>query len=263
MLRKYLGLYGHMFKLNIKRTLEYKANFLIAFFTNIPLQIIEFLFIWVIFQNIRSLNGWSFYEMSLIYGMMMTCKGLADVFFDNLYEVCKHYIRNGMFDLLLIQPMNVIFNMISREFYLEAIGGTALGIGIVCFSISNLAIPFGILQIIMFVLFIICGTFIFGGLMLIATISSLWVVDSIGVLFSIYTLHQFALYPIQLYNVFIRIFVTAILPYAFVSFYPASFFLGKDNGNIALLTPLIVLAVWFVAIKSWSIALRKYSSTGS
>ena len=74
-----------MFKLNIKSKLEYKADFLIGFFTNIPLQIVEFLFIWVIFQNISSLNGWSFYEMSLIYGIMITCKGLADMFFDNLY----------------------------------------------------------------------------------------------------------------------------------------------------------------------------------
>lgn len=252
-----------MFKLNIKRSLEYKANFLIAFFTNLPLQVIEFLFIWVIFQNIRTLQGWNFYEMSLIYGIMITCKGLADVFFDNLYEVCKHYIREGIFDLLLIQPVNIIFNMIVREFYLEAIGGTALGIGIICFSIYNLGISFGILQILLLVLFIIMGTFIFGGLMLIATLSSLWVVDSIGVLFSIYIIHQFALYPIQLYNVFIKVFITFILPYAFVSFYPASFFLGKEGGNIAVFTPLVAVIIWFIAIQSWNIGLKKYSSAGS
>ena len=99
--------------------------------------------------------------------------------------------------------------------------------------------------------------------MLIATISTLWVVDSIGVLFSVYVLHQFALYPIQLYNVAIKIFITFILPYAFVSFYPASFFLGKESGNIALFTPLVVFIIWFVVIKSWEIALKKYSSTGS
>jgi len=118
MLKKYVKLYYHMFKMNMKSKLEYKADFLIGMLTSLPLQIIEFLFIWVIFQNITSLNGWTFYEISLIYGIMITCKSLSDMFFDNLYEVCKVYVRQGLFDVMLTQPVNIIFNIIAKDIYL-------------------------------------------------------------------------------------------------------------------------------------------------
>ena len=263
MLKRYIGLYIHMFKLNIKKELEYKANFVIAVFTNLPLQIIEFLFIWIIFQNISSLNGWTFYEMSLIYGIMITCKGLADVFFDNLYEVCKVYVRQGLFDTMLTQPVNIIFNVIAKDFYLGAIGGVILGIVMIFVSISNLAISFGIIQVLLLIMFIILGTFIFGGLMLIATVSALWIVEALDVVWTTYVIHQFALYPIGVYNTFIKVFITCIFPYAFVSYYPATFLLGKEGGHMAFLAPLVVLVLWIVAGNVWRFALKRYGSTGS
>ena len=263
MLKRYIGLYGHMLKLNMKKELEYKTNFFIAFFTNLPLQVIEFLFIWVLFQNISSLRGWTFYEMSFIYGIMMTSKGLADVFFDNLYEICKGYVRQGLFDTMLTQPINIIFNMIAKDFYPGAVGGVFLGIIMMIVSVVHLGISFGILQIMLLILFIIIGMFIFGGIMLIATVSTLWLVESLEIVWTSHSFYQFALYPINLYNMFIRGFVTFIFPYAFVSYYPATYLLNKEQGYIAFLAPIVVCIIWFVAVKVWKFGLTKYSSTGS
>ena len=93
-IKYYIGIYWYMIRLRIKITLTYRANFLISFFTNIPIQIVEFLFIWVIFQNITDLQGWSFYEMTLVYGFMIAAKGLADTFFDSQMHDKKLFRRN-------------------------------------------------------------------------------------------------------------------------------------------------------------------------
>jgi len=263
MLTRYIKLYCHMFKLNIRSKLEYKADFIIGVCTNLPLQIVEFLFIWVIFQNISSLNGWSFYEMSLIYGIMITCKGLTDMFFDNVYEVCKGYVRQGTFDIMLIQPINIIFNILAKDFYLAPIGGVILGIILIAVSISNLVIVFGILELLLLILFILFGTLIFGGLLLLATVSALWFVESLDFVWSVYVVHQFGLYPLGVYNTFVKVLITCIFPYAFASYFPATYLLGKEDGNMAFLSPVIAIIIWFMAIKAWKFALKRYKSTGS
>ena len=76
-------------------------------------------------------------------------------------------------------------------------------------------------------------------------------------------MHQFALYPIGLYNIFIRGLIIFIFPYAFASYYPTTFLLGKDMGHIALLVPIVVIILWVIAIKVWNLGVKNYGSTGS
>ena len=262
-LKRYIGIYIHFLKLNMKTMLEYKADFLIAFATSIPIQIVQLMFIWVIFENISNLQGWTFYEMALIYGIMICSTGVADTFFDAVYEMPKDYIRKGTFDNIVVQPVNSLFNIISRKFYTAGLSNFIIGTGIIVMSISNLDVNFGVIQWLLLVFFIICGGLIFGGLMTIATTSTFWVVESIDIIWDIYTMHEFALYPIELYNGFIKGLITVVLPYAFASYYPATYFLGKSNGNIVWFSPLVVITIWFIAMKLWKIGMKKYGSTGS
>ena len=233
-IKRYIKIYKHFLKLNIKTMLEYKADFLISLFTNIPLQIVEILFIWVIFNNIKTLDGWSFYEIALVYGMMMTAKGIADVFFDNLYEMPKQYIKKGTFDNIKLQPMHSLFNIITREIYLGAIGGIIVGIAITVVSIINLEINFFILEFLMLVIFILCGGLIFGALMTIGATFTFWIVESMEIIWSLYVFHQFTLYPIKIYSKLIIGILTYVIPYAFVSFYPATFLLRERRRKLCI-----------------------------
>ena len=115
----------------------------------------------------------------------------------------------------------------------------------------------------MLIIFVIIGMFIFGGLMLLATVSSLWLMESLDIVWSVYLIHQLGLYPLGLYNTVIKVLITCILPFAFVSYYPATYLLGKEGSNIALLAPIVMAIIWFVAIKTWGFALKRYKSSGS
>ena len=262
-LKRYIYLYFYMFKLNFKIKVEYKADFVISFLANIPIQIIEFLFIWVVFQNISSLAGWTFYEMALIYGIMTCSKGVAECFFDGFYDVSKLYMKTGAFDNIMVQPINSLFNVIAKSFFVGGLGDLAIGTTISVIAITNLNIPFGIPQIIFTLISIILGGLIFGGLMTIATSSSFWVVESLDILWTTYSLHQLGLYPINLYNIVIKSLVIFVFPYAFASYYPVTLLLGRREGNIAFLTPIIVILIWAIAIKTWKMGVKNYGSTGS
>jgi ABC-2 type transport system permease protein len=87
--------------------------------------------------------------------------------------------------------------------------------------------------------------------------------ESIPVTQMVFSMNEFAKYPLSIYHGAIRILLTWIIPYGFVSFYPASYLLGRDVGQLVWLSPIVALVFIFIAYRAWLFGLRHYSSTGS
>lgn len=80
----------------------------------------------------------------------------------------------------------------------------------------------------------------------------------------VYNIIRFSRFPITIYSLPIRIFLTFVLPFAWVAFFPATWFLGSEGyGQLALLTPLVGLIVFGGSVVIWQRGVRNYSSTGS
>jgi ABC-2 type transport system permease protein len=76
---------------------------------------------------------------------------------------------------------------------------------------------------------------------------------------------DFARYPITLYARVAQVFVTWILPFAFVSYYPTLLLLDKMQPAplISYLSPLAGVLVAWIASLIWSRCLVLYQGTGS
>jgi ABC-2 type transport system permease protein len=80
---------------------------------------------------------------------------------------------------------------------------------------------------------------------------------------------DFTRYPISIYTRGVRLVLTFIFPFAFMNYFPATFFLQKaETGlhlspQIGLLTPAIGLAWLAVSYLFWDVGLRHYQGTGS
>ena len=75
-------------------------------------------------------------------------------------------------------------------------------------------------------------------------------------------MYTFAEYPINIYNKFIKVLITIILPFAFVAYYPTMDYLGMNHSMIYL-SPIVAIILWIIAVKVWNLALKHYRSTGS
>jgi ABC-2 type transport system permease protein len=93
--------------------------------------------------------------------------------------------------------------------------------------------------------------------------SVFWLMESIPVTQMVFTMNEFAKYPLTIYHAGIRILLTWIIPYGFVSFYPASYLLGRDVGLLAFLSPVVAGVTLLVSYRVWLFGLRHYSGTGS
>ena len=88
------------------------------------------------------------------------------------------------------------------------------------------------------------------------------------VLTAIYGVRRFIEYPITIYDRWLQLFLTVVIPYAFVSFYPAQHFLDKDGQALfhpALQygTPLVGIFMFALACGFWRFGVNHYQSTGS
>ncbi|QOR68860.1 ABC-2 family transporter protein [Cytobacillus suaedae] len=260
---RYIKLYLEFVKQNFKVMLEYRADFLIGFFSTFLLQVGGIFFIWVIFDNIGDIQGWTFYEVTLIYGMLTLAKSINHIFFDNLWVLGQQYVRQGKFDVLLLRPISPLFHLVADKIQQDGFGNLVIGIILVTKSVMELGIGFTVLDFFMMLIFVISGGFIFAAINLITTTTSFWFVESNMFMWSTFSLSEFALYPLGIYHKAIGILLTWLIPYAFASYYPAGFFLDKGPIMMSLLTPVIAVVLWLIALRVWNFGIRNYSSTGS
>lgn len=257
-----ISLYLSFLKISLKEILIYRIDCIAGIFSQLVVQAVSLIFIFIVFQNTQSIAGWNFEQILLLYGVTRISIGIQGYCFDALYDIGPKYIRNGEFDKILLRPIHPLISIIgaSREFV--SIADFFIGLGITIYMLIKLSIPITIILIIKIVFFSIVGALIIGAILTIFSISSFWTYRSNEVIWSFYRMYTFTEYPINIYNGFIKILITVILPFAFVAYYPTMNYLGLNN-YIAYLSPIIAIILWMIAIKLWNVALNKYRSTGT
>jgi ABC-2 type transport system permease protein len=115
----------------------------------------------------------------------------------------------------------------------------------------------------MLVVGVLSGGFIFIALNLITCVTAFWIVDSVPVTRLVFDNHLFAQYPLTIYPKAINILLTWVIPYGFASFYPASYLLNRDVGNLAWFGPFVAAILLFIGYRLWQTGLKYYSGTGT
>lgn len=257
-----ISLYLSLLKVSLKEILIYRIDCIVGIFSQLIVQLVSLVFMFVVFQNTENIAGWNFKQILLLFGITRIAIGISGYCFDGLYDIGPKYIKSGEFDKILLRPVHPLISIIgdSREFV--SIADVILGLILTICMLIQLSIPITALLIIKILFFSIIGALIIGAINTIFSISSFWTYRSNEVIWSFYRMYTFTEYPITIYNKFIRILITIILPFAFVAYYPTMAYLGF-NSYLIYLSPIVTIILWIVAIKLWNLALNKYRSTGN
>lgn len=258
-----IKLYFSFLVASLKRMMEYRVDCLVGMISQIAFQIIELIFIWVIFQNTDNIAGWDFEHLLLLYGVMMLSVSITDVLFDSTYDIGNRLIRKGKFDTILLRPVNPLISVLGESETSTALGYLVISIVLIISMLIKLQISITFILIIKLIYFGIIGALIIGGIQTIFSIAGFWTYKSNEVVWSVFQLHKLAEYPIEIYNKFIRILISIIFPFAYASYYPTLDYIGQGKSNLVIIAPIIAIIIWIIAIKVWNLALNKYRSTGN
>jgi len=257
-----ISLYLSFLKASLEEMLVYRLDCIVGMVSQIVSQLIEIIFIWIVFQNTENLAGWNFKQILLLYGITLISIGISGFCFDALYEIGPKYIRRGEFDKIMLRPVHPLLSIIGSSNEFTALGYFGLGLILTIAMFIQLTIPITFILIFKIIFFSIIGAAIIGAINTIFSIASFWTYRSNEVIWSFYRIYTFTQYPIDIYNKFIKILITMILPFAFVAYYPTMAYLGI-NKYMIYLSPIIAIVLWIIAVRVWNLALNKYRSTGN
>lgn len=257
------------YKVLIKSKLEYRFNFFMEIFINISTYVVVYLGMWVILNKFGSINGWSYYQIMLLYNFNLITYGMACLLFYMPMRSLDNMVQTGEFDNILTRPLNPFLHLILKQGYLGFLGHIVLGIFVFAICFNKLHIHWNITVGFIFVLFLIGATLIQASVIIFSGTLSLKFVQALSVMDTlIYNIRGFINYPISIYDKWIEILLTFILPYAFVNFFPSEFLLGKQsyqiwNPTMKFGSIIIGVVLFTLSYRFFCLFIKKYQSTGS
>ncbi len=263
-LRPHASLLGAYFTQYAKVRVSYRGDFFISLATSVTATVFSFGFVYFLFKNIPGLSQWSKYEIFFLYGFSLIPFGLFNVLSLNLYEFGNTYIIEGKFDRVLLRPISSLFQVLFETFRIESLHEVVTGTAVVVWAAHRLGYHWSLSDVLLFVLFTMCGGVIYVSVFLLLSTVSFWFEDRIGVHPPFWNLIAFGRYPLSIYSGYIQFLLSWIIPFGFATFYPSARLLGRAEFRAyAPLIPLVAAAALAVALTSWRLGTRHYSSTGS
>lgn len=259
---RYFALYWHFFTINLKTLYQYKADFAIGAFATLLTQLGGMAMLWLVVTQISDLAGWSIQQLMLLYGLITLARSFDMIFFDNLHALGAEYVREGKFDILLMRPLSPLFQMATAHIQQDGFGLLALGVGLTVYAGNALQLFTSISSILLLLFIVINGALLISAITVLFSALGFVTANSHIVLESVDGIADFAHYPLSVFPQWIGNLTTWVLPYAFISYYPASHLLGFSL-TVLWVYPLLTASVWIIALFAWRRGIRYYSSTGS
>lgn len=263
-IKRYLRLYRVLVTQFLKTIMQSKVDFLMGLLGFFLTQILGIAFLYLVFEQIPDLQGWSFDQLMFIYGFAQIPRGIDHLLTDNIWMVAWRFVINGEFDRYMLRPMNIFFQVIAEKLQPDALGELLVGgILVISAAAKGIVIIDGI-HVVLFVISIFAGAIIYTSIKLFFASVAFWIKISGPFLQVAYEMADFAKYPTEIYTKLIRFLVTWVIPFAFVAYLPASFFLKETvSAGIIGIECIIAVVFWCIAYALFQRGTRIYESAGN
>ena len=263
-MKRFCNLYRKYVSQDIKRLLEYQLDFFVLFVASFLIQITGLITIWGIFTQIRDINGWGYWEIVMVYSLMYFSIGFGEVFFEGPWEINGLY-HSGKLDYLFVRPVPILFQIFTSKIGLNGIGNIITAIIVFITAAVNCSTSISFINILFFLLLFTIALPIKGAIILASNCITFWTKapgNAFGNL--IHNVGEYTKYPIAIYPKVIQFIVTLVVPYAFLSFFPASLLLDKGLGaKLMWFTPFVAAICIYLSIKLFYKGLTLYESVGN
>lgn len=259
-----LYIYYRLISQQMKALLSYQTDFLITIAAVVITQGLGFIFLSVVYGKIPHIQGWSFWEAAFIYATVVFIEGVSSFFFNGMW-VIGGLVNKGEMDRLLIRPVSPVMQVFTSHIGLGGAGGILIGGAMIIQALRHIQLEWTFEKLVMVVILLLSAIVIRVSIILAACCQTFWT-GSANTSFAhmIHTLGDFAKYPISIYSLGVQALITVIVPFAFISFFPATYLFGKEDwGGYGLLAPVVALYTAIMALWIFKSGLKRYQSAGN
>jgi viologen exporter family transport system permease protein len=227
---------------------------------------IDFVGIWILFQNVDDLGGFTLPEVAFLYGGSGVAFAIADLFVGRI-ERLGQMIRLGKLDQMMIRPVPLLVQVCADEFALRRLSRIAQAALVLAWGCAH--VDWTTSKVVLTVLMLVAATFIFVAVFVGLACIQFWTVDSAEVANSFtYGGNTITSYPLSIFPNELVKAMTFAVPLAFVNWYPSLHVLGHPDPLgypewTQWLSPVVAAVLIALALRVWQAGVHSYRSTGS
>lgn len=257
-----MRLYGKFFVMHLKSIMEYKTSFILSCIGQFFVSFNVFLGIYFMFRRFHSVEGFTYNEVLLCFGITLMEFSLAESVARG-FDTFDGIIRQGEFDRVLVRPRNEILQVLGSRIEFSRIGRILQAIVIFSygFAVSDIKWTFEKILTVLFML--VGGTVVFSSIFLIYASICFFTIEGLEFI-NIFTdgAREYGKYPVCIYGKRILLLCTFVIPYALIQYYPLLYLLDRGKPFYCLL-PVAACLFILPCLLFWKIGVRHYTSCGS
>jgi ABC-2 type transport system permease protein len=261
-------LYWRLVGARARGQLQYKTSFALLTLANVCFTVTELLAVLVAVRHVPHLAGWSTSEVVFLFGLSYLAFALAELLsagFDGFHR----YVVEGTFDRVLVRPLGAFFQIFASDLALRRVGRASAGLVALALALPDLQIVWTLDRLAVLASGLISGVAIYCAIFVAGAASVFWTTQANEAV-NVFTNggNMITSYPLDIFDRWLRRFITFVLPLAFINYYPALYVLQRSDPLglpdwARLASPLAAAAALLAAGALWSAGVRRYSSTGS
>jgi ABC-2 type transport system permease protein len=261
-----LRVYAALAGAGLRSDMQYRLNFAIRTFTDFLIVIVDLAPIFFLVERFGAVQGWTFGELALLYGMVSLSWSLVELTLQG-FEEFGGFLVQGELDRWLVRPRSILLQVGTVHWQARRLGRVAQALLVLAVAGATLGLGAGWAWV---ALGIAGGIAFFFGVLLLAAASQFWTLGQTSELQNMLTYGGTSMlsYPVSIYSKWLRRVATYGVPLAFVNYYPALAALGRTEAAgvpawLPAISPLCCGAVLGLGLLAFSAGLRRYESTGT
>lgn len=226
--------------------------------------VVNVVFFNVIFANISSLAGWSFYQVLFLYAFSKTITSLSYAFTRfGLKDFGEHMVKFGDYDFHLIKPIDTMALVSFSRPRPTRLVATLFYITLAIYCVIKAEIPIEPINIFWFFVLAVFGFIIFYCLEVLTVLPAFKLIRVWSLPEIIPKMGEFMRYPMAIFSFPFKIFLFGVFPILAVSYIPAeALFYPPQTSRILYL--IAIAGIFFIIVRElWKYFERDYSSASS
>ena len=261
----HLRIISRFVKASIQNEMAFSSNFWISLLNSFLALGTGVLGIYVLFQQVETVEGWDFPSTLAVLGVYLTLGGLRRLFIGPSLDSMAGMdgeVWSGKFDFSLLRPVDIQFQASFRYWQPLAAVDLTIGLSVIGFAVDQLGSTFAFSSLCAFLLSITFGIVIMYSILLGLSGLVFW---SPGFLFTwiFDSLFQLARYPVGLYPWWLRMMLTWVIPVGVMTTFPAQALSGSLTIKTLILEILLALILLVGTSLFFRAGIRRYASASS
>jgi ABC-2 type transport system permease protein len=260
-----MSLYFKYLLILFKSQLQYRTSFWLLTFGQFFIPFSVFAGLYFLFARFGHLQGWNLFEAALCFGIIHMAFSISECFARG-FDAFSSLVAGGDFDRLLVRPRSTVVQVLGSKFEFTRFGRMLQSAIVLTWALYNLPIVWSVAKVITLLLMVVGGVLIFTGIYMLTATLCFWTIQGLEVA-NIFTDggREMAQYPLNIYQKWVTVFFTFIIPFGCISYLPLLYILGKIQGNelFYMLMPLAGVLFLLPCLLVWKLGVRHYRSTGS